>query len=766
MRTMKLRSAAALIAAAFLLTGVTGCGRSGSRQGGLTLSLDHAYSSEKLSVEGSVQSRSVIEFDGRYLLQGMDEFYNPTYCLYDLSDGSVQPVELQYLSTLEEGCQADANTFFVDAQGHLNVVYSGYAWRTNEDGEEYGEAMPYVIEIYDKDMNVLETTELDLGLEEDATMNQIAANPVGGYLVSIVDPAGNQTLALYDTAFRQTGVIDGAFQRVSAILPSANGSVFLWYENGDYEPRFAKIDPRTGKMTPLTIEGIPRWFNNCLPSNDPQYDFYVYDTTALYGINGAKGTCSEVVNWLNSDFMGNSVTSIGATSDGRFILTSTTMKEDAASELWILTERDPDAFRNVTMISMAALSLPDELAEAVLQFNRTHDDARIAVASYDKYNTEADGMAGLKRLQTDMTSGIVADLICTTGLPYESLANKGIFEDLSGYMKDYTQEDYFTNLFDTMKYGDKLYHLGFSYDLQTLVGKKDVIGDKQGLTKTEFIELAKSLPPDMALLEEATKRSVMDVFITGDIKSYTDVAEGEAHFDSPDFAATLEFCNQFPNEAENGSSLEGTELTKFFDDKQYQYLNNKTAICTSYYSGIKSAYQTEFINFGDAELNRIGFPVNNENSGNGGRFMVYNTVAMSSNSSVKEQCWEFMRYMFSDEYQDGLSWSLPIKKSSFDKLVAEAMKPMTYMDEDGTIQEVQETVYRGNEEIEIPTMPQSYADELKAYIENVHVCSYYDVQIYQIINEETQMFFSGDQNAQHTAEMIQSRVSIYLAEQS
>ena len=55
--------------------------------------------------------------------------------------------------------------------------------------------------------------------------------------------------------------------------------------------------------------------------------------------------------------------------------------------------------------------------------------------------------------------------------------------------------------------------------------------------------------------------------------------------------------------------------------------------------------------------------------------------------------------------------------------------------------------------------------EFLSYVENVTECCYYDETIVNIISEESSMYFSGDQSAEDTAKLIQSRVSLYLQEQ-
>ena len=42
----------------------------------------------------------------------------------------------------------------------------------------------------------------------------------------------------------------------------------------------------------------------------------------------------------------------------------------------------------------------------------------------------------------------------------------------------------------------------------------------------------------------------------------------------------------------------------------------------------------------------------------------------------------------------------------------------------------------------------------------------YSAEVFKIIDEETKAYFAGEKTAQEAADMIQSRVSIYVSEQS
>lgn len=772
------RAAAAIVAAALMTTAFTGCSKSGlggnsQQNGGLEISLEHSYAGEELKIEGMAETYSTYELGDRLLVNGTDEQYNEMMVLYDPKDGSSKPVEFAYPKTLDENSQAYPSNYFVDNESHLNVIFNGYSWEVGENGEEEYKDLGMTLEVYDADLNVLETRSLSEG-DGQTYINSLTVNPAGGFFGTTWDDAtGSQLVKMYDKDFKETGEVQGNFQYVRGIYATSKGDTYIGYDDNEGNTIFGRLDG-AGTITPVEIQGMPQWYNNCFVSHDDAYDLYLYDADAVYGISFQKGTCEEVINWLNSDFMGNYISNVLQLGDGRFMVSNYSMGRTATrSSIWLLSPRDPDAFKDVELISMAGIGLPDELGQAVLNFNRTHDNARIAMVNYNKYNTDEDYEAGLKKMQTDMTSGIVADLIVTNGIPYESMANKGLFEDLTPYMTDYTDADYFTSFFKSMAYGDKLYNIGFSFDVNTVEGKNSVVGGKTGLTPSEYLDLLNGLPSGMESFMDMTKQNALYTLALNNISAYVDVKNGTCSFNSPEFIKLLEFCNTFPEEIADdgiatmtmGASVTIDEDEEYWRERDYAYINDKTALCQTYISNLRDAYRQRMSYFDDAEVTRIGYPKSGEN-GNGGCFAAYNTLAMSANSKNKELCWEFMQSMLSDEYQESLEWSLPVSRKAFAKLAEEATKPETYIDENGKEVEQPFYIWRGNEDIEIPQMPMSFADELEAYIDGITVYSYYDTQIYNIVDEETGMYFSGDQTAEKAAEMIQSRVTLYLSEQS
>ena len=129
--------------------------------------------------------------------------------------------------------------------------------------------------------------------------------------------------------------------------------------------------------------------------------------------------------------------------------------------------------------------------------------------------------------------------------------------------------------------------------------------------------------------------------------------------------------------------------------------------------------------------------------------------AIISNSANKEGAWEFLKYFLSEEYQDGIALkgeSFPARLSSL-KLAAEEAKKGTY---DSITGEYIEPIGGVNTDED----NQRVYDLLGSATGAVDV----DSRIYEIISVEADAYFAGKKSAKEAAEIIQNRISNYLAE--
>ena len=782
----------AFLSALLMLTAVTGCSKNNSGEGGntanngssagnsassgknaqgLNISLDHSYASEKIAFPSNINYiSSMTELNGNLLVSGYTEDDGQKLYLYNVESGTASEAELEYPKTLDKNVNYYITTSFVNDENQPVFIYHASSYDEKNEEEPYQD-LGYTMEIYDSDFHLLETKDLKDIFDENTYFNQLIQDKDGNFYVAVqlndyVKQDFSMKIYIYDKDFNKKGEINDDIQYVQQMFLNKEGKIVLNYQNSNYENCFGFLNTETNTLEEIKIDGMPQWFNTSF-AGKKDYDLFVGDSTAAYGINLEAGTCEEVINWVNSDFMGDSVGQVIQLEDGRFILVDMHYTSNSASsELWILHERDPKEFDNVQLISLATLWMPSELGRAVNSFNRTHTDYRIGVMNYDQYNTEDDYEAGLKQFENDMTSGIMADIICMSYMPYERYANKGLLMDFSDYISQLNPDDYFMNFFDSLRYGGKLYRIGFSYNVSTLEAKTANVSGKSGLSLQEFSDLITNLPDGMNAFSEMTKDSALSELGTTFLNNFIDINTGACTFNSPEFVKLLELCNSYPTD-EDDSRQDWTdeEWEKYWAEENYQYINDKTLFRGSYVNELKSYLQERATYFGDADVTLVGYPTGTEGS-NGGRFMPEYTICGSANSAFKDQIWDFCQQMLSEDAQENLDWTLPVHKKAFDKMASEALKPDTYTDEDGNEVEIPYTVYRGNEEIEIPLPTQADIDSIKSYIENVKETIYYNEQIYNIVSEEAQKYFSGDQTSQAAADMIQSRASIYLSEQT
>ena len=78
-----------------------------------------------------------------------------------------------------------------------------------------------------------------------------------------------------------------------------------------------------------------------------------------------------------------------------------------------------------------------------------------------------------------------------------------------------------------------------------------------------------------------------------------------------------------------------------------------------------------------------------------------------------------------------------------------------------------ETFYIDNKEIQAKPMPEAEAKMIYDYILSIdNIVDTYDSKISEIIDEESGAFFSGQKSAEEVADIIQSRVTTYINENS
>ena len=158
----------------------------------------------------------------------------------------------------------------------------------------------------------------------------------------------------------------------------------------------------------------------------------------------------------------------------------------------------------------------------------------------------------------------------------------------------------------------------------------------------------------------------------------------------------------------------------------------------------------------------IGYPTT---SGSGNVVQpTTSSIAICTSCKYQDAAWSFIRTFLLEDYQNNIDYNFPVLKSAFDKKIEESMKPQSYTDEDGNVVEYENTWGYNNIEITIPVATQEVVDNLMALIDSADRVMSYDTELFNIISEECKAYFEGSKTAEAVAEVIQSRVNIYINE--
>lgn len=591
------------------------------------------------------------------------------------------------------------------------------------------------IEVYDRDWNLLETQEVPGSFAENVNLFNCgtARDADGNYYVSVIDnKTGEKQILTYNSSFEQYGSIplspDG-FLIGQDFVQGADGRVYMaWMDMERDIVRMFRLSAEDRTMEEIDIAQNVQ----SMCSGLGEYLYYYHDGNDLYGVTESGE--EKVMNFINSNFRKQSVGDIIALPNGKFAMSSFF---DTAYTYWLAEARSKDETENLQMLTLAGVGMYDRLVDAVLDFNRSSTTHHILIVDYAESENDAHLKAGLAKMKEDMINGKVADMICTDGLNFESFASKGLFEDWYTLMdadEEFKRSDYFENFFRAYEHNGKLMRLGVDFTVYTQLAKTEHVGEKQGYTIAEFTQLADSLSDRMHPYQYS-------MFMYDSQSGYVDKQTQKCYIDTPEYIRLMKILN---GTEEQQASYTGNEMD-FREDRAVFY-PCRIAMPIDYHAICRAR-------FGDAPITFTGEPMY-ALKGNGGQFLTTFTVSVNSQSKHQEAVWDFMKHLLSEDYQKKLGSTMPVHRAALDFYLDNA----THM--------TAATTWFGAGEVNIGAATPEEMTELRTYIEGIEAAYTRDETIKNIMQEEMDMHFAGDQTAEQAAKMMQSRVSIYLSEQS
>lgn len=499
-----------------------------------------------------------------------------------------------------------------------------------------------------------------------------------------------------------------------------------------------------------------------------KFDYGVYqsgvDTDLLYTQESVLYSCNltdekpvKILKWIDYDVNSHDLETFTILPDGRIAALTCDMIGNGGWELILLTKAKRSEVPEKTILTYGAQYISYFAERDIQAFNRQSDKYRVEVKEYGDATMEFSDKADL--FAADLTGGNAPDIIDLTycPLPLETLISSGAVEDLNPYLDADTvikREDYVESAMRAYERDGKLYAIMPYFGVDVLVGKVENIGEGSSWTIDDMMKLFSEKGKGASLLPGATKSGILEIMCTMNRDIFIDEVNGKCDFTGEEFKKILEFSNQFPMETDydpNDSVLE-------------ELRSGEILLYRDIITSIQQYQMYEFM-FG-GPVNLIGYPT----FGESGLTFTANstTVGMSSSSANKEGVWEFIRFHITKSRQENVgspNGGFPILKSALEKQLEKDSTAEYESAPDGTKKEkVKATWGTMDFSVDVYAATDKQVEAMREMIENAQADCRMESEIFAIINEEAQGYFSGHKSVEDAASVVQNRVQLYLNE--
>ena len=387
----------------------------------------------------------------------------------------------------------------------------------------------------------------------------------------------------------------------------------------------------------------------------------------------------------------------------------------------------------------------DALKDAIIRFNNSDPEYKIEIRPV-VYNSEEERELMLIEL---INSGDV-DLIDTSLLP-EGEVDDGLLVDLLPYIDSETElsrEDFIPSLLEAMMRDGGLYEYTDKFTLLTMTAPAGLLPEGEGWTAEKILELSNENPE---LLFPMSGDELLQCFMWAATGEFIDRDAGKCSFDTGAFASWLELLKT-TYERDTGE-YGGERLFAVWNDfvsgaghsvagshgGSYAPLGFPEAEGScSYFMELARPGLNGGLGYYEAELNLRSSGMNT-------------SLGIMASSEKRDGVWRFMSSFMAGESEPYIYDGIPVKRDSFEKALENQL----------------ERSLKNKQEQKLPydIFGEQDAEYLRQLVYSTDKMVINDETLLELMSREINAFMGGKYSAQDCASQIQSRVSLYLAEQ-
>lgn len=552
-----------------------------------------------------------------------------------------------------------------------------------------------------------------------------------------------------------------AFRSCRRLIRKEDGSCLLLCRGAENTYSLRQYDIRTddlGEVFVLPDELFSPTLYSATLTAGAGSDMVYVDTRGVfaYDMGDVDGTLK--MNYVNSDKYITDADCLLALDETHFFMV---YREDYTSELkaGVFEYVAPEDIPDKAVVVLAGLKVNGSIKKRAIQYNRENARYRVVLREYES----------VERLNLDMVSGNLPDLLMAEGLPMDSYIAKGLIADVNPLIEgdeELFQTEFLQNVFDAYSVDGKLMYVVPSFVLLTMAARTSLVGDGDDWSVERMREVLAGMGADAQLLDGLNRDVFMEKVMEYCGNDFIDLETGKCTFDSKEFVELMKFAYTLPEERHYaGESGEDS-----WDAYQLQYLNGKTLLMEldvwSFDQSVDERLFYQLNGYLGGDYVFVGFPSNAATSAASERALICgkNLIALLAQAGNPDGAWDFARFYLTDEYQSGLESSLPVNKRIFEEWAKEETRRPYHMDENGEKVEYDFFLNPNGETAVVPPLSQGQLEELITYVESATKTPFEDANVLNIIREEMGSFFAGDKKAEDVASIIQSRVQMYVQE--
>ncbi len=387
----------------------------------------------------------------------------------------------------------------------------------------------------------------------------------------------------------------------------------------------------------------------------------------------------------------------------------------------------------------------DALKDAIIRFNNSDPEYKIEIRPV-VYNSEEERELMLIEL---INSGDV-DLIDTSLLP-EGEVDDGLLVDLLPYIDSETElsrEDFIPSLLEAMMRDGGLYEYTDKFTLLTMTAPAGLLPEGESWTAEKILELSNENPE---LLFPMSGDELLQCFMWAATGEFIDRDAGKCSFDTGACASWLELLKT-TYERDTGE-YRGERLFAVWNDfvsgaghsvagshgGSYAPLGFPEAEgSSSYFMELARPGLNGGLGYYEAELNLRSSGRNT-------------SLGVMASSEKRDGAWRFMSSFMAGESEPYIYDGIPVKRDSFEKALENQL----------------ERSLKNKQEQKLPydIFGEQDAEYLRQLVYSTDKMVINDETLLELMSREINAFMGGKYSAQDCASQIQSRVSLYLAEQ-